>query len=256
MEYSTTTPATDPSTATAGGDAVDKPGPAHGTTRKRRRTVSYEQIERAACELMAAGERPTVLSVRKAIGRGSPNHITSDLQRFWKNQAALHASDPAALKSLPPELADAARAQWQMALLLAQQAAQSEDTAARAQLEQLKRENDLRARSMDLREKEWDLTARDRERALTDTRALVNELMKTLAIDREVLQERESRIADLESQIDEYRRQFATVIASAIAKNQALTTSKPRHQIQSKRKNSVMLKQRSTTQRTKAPTKR
>ena len=165
---------------------------AYGTTRDRGATVSYAEIERAARSLMAAGERPTVEAVRKTLGRGSPNHIASCMQTFWKNQAALNSGDPIALTRLPPELADAAVAQWEQALRLAQQTAQVEDSAARAHLEQLRRDTDLRAHSVELREKEWDLAARVRERALADAREHVNLLMKELATDRAELRAREA----------------------------------------------------------------
>src|SRR5208282_6120658 len=104
--------------------------PAYGTTRDRGATVSYAEIERAARSLMAAGERPTVQALRKALGRGSPNHLGPALKRFWKDQAALNAGDPIALTRLPPELADAAVAQWEQALRLSQQTAKYEDSQA------------------------------------------------------------------------------------------------------------------------------
>src|SRR5450631_1061604 len=154
---------------------------AYGTTRDRGATVSYAEIERAARSLMADGERPTIEAVRKTLGRGSPNHIATCMQKFWKNQAALNAGDPVALTRLPPELADAAVAQWEQALRLSQQTARVEDNTARAYLEQLRRDTDARARSVELREKEWDLAARVRERALADTREQVNLLLRQLA---------------------------------------------------------------------------
>src|ERR1700688_4015803 len=169
---------------------------AYGTTRDRGPTVSYAEIERAARSLMAGGERPTVEAVRKTLGRGSPNHIATCMQKFWKNQAALNAGDPIALTRLPPELADAAVAQWEQALRLSQQTATYEDSAARAHLEQLRRDTDARARSVELREKEWDLAARIRDRALADTREQVNILMNELATDRAELRFRDARIAD------------------------------------------------------------
>ena len=106
--------------------------PAYGEGRDRGPTVSYEEIERAARALMLDGERPTVQAVRTCLGRGSPNHIAISMQKFWKNQAALNAGDPIALTRLPPELADAAVAQWEQALRLAQQTAKVEDSAARS----------------------------------------------------------------------------------------------------------------------------
>jgi Plasmid replication region DNA-binding N-term len=116
---------------------------AYGATRQRGPTVSYEEIERGARDLMAKGQRPSVDGVRAALGRGSPNHIATCMQRFWKNQAAISTGNPLALTHLPPELAD----------------------AARAHLEQLRRETTQHAHAIELREKDWDLAARVRERA-------------------------------------------------------------------------------------------
>lgn len=223
---------------------------AYGTTRERGATVSYAEIERAARSLMAGGERPTVESVRKSLGRGSPNHLATCMQTFWKNQAALNSGDPIALTRLPPELADAAVAQWEQALRLALQTAQVEDSAARAHLEELRRDTDVRARSVELREKEWDLAARVRERALADAREHVNVLMKELATDRAELRAREARIIDLESQLDEHRRQFALVIARAISKNRAIAVKKPRRPIRLKPKKRVTEKKRIPSKRT------
>jgi hypothetical protein len=217
---------------------------AYGTTRERGATVSYAEVERTARSLMAAGERPTVESVRKTLGRGSPNHIATCMQTFWKNQAALNSGDPIALTRMPPELADAAVAQWEQALRLALQTAQVEDSAARARLEELRRGTEIRAHSVELREKEWDLAARVRERALADAREQVNVLTKELAIDHAELRARDSRIADLESQVEEHRRQLATVIARAIAKNRVSAVKKPKRKIRAKPKRSIRPKKR------------
>jgi hypothetical protein len=194
---------------------------AYGTTRERGATVSYADVERAARDLMAAGERPTVNAVLKTLGRGSPNHVTGCMQRFWKDQAALNAGDPVALTHVPPELAESARALWEQALRLSQQTAEHADSAARERLGELRRATDARARSQELREKEWDIAARVRERALTDAREHVNVLMKELVLNRAELRARDARIADLESQVDDHRRQLATVIARAISKSRA-----------------------------------
>ena len=78
-----------------------KEPPIYGVSRDRGPSVSYGEIERAARALMASGERPTVDAVRKALGRGSPNHLTESMQRFWRDQAALNAGDPVALTRLP-----------------------------------------------------------------------------------------------------------------------------------------------------------
>jgi hypothetical protein len=207
---------------------VNMPPAAYGTTRERGATVSYADVERAARGLMAAGERPTVNAVLKALGRGSPNHITSCMQRFWKDQSALNTGDPVALTRVPPEFAESARALWEQALRLSQQTAQHDDNAARARLDALRRETDIRARSQELREKEWEIAARVRERALSDAREHVNVLMQELVLNRAELRARDSRIADLETQLEQHRRQLATVIARAISKNRAAAARKPR----------------------------
>src|SRR5271156_783121 len=207
---------------------MSEPPPSYGTTRERGPTVSYAEIERAARAVMAQGLRPTGKAVLEHLGRGSPNHITEAMQRFWKDQAALNAGDPLALSRLPPELADAAVAQWEQALRLSQQTAHYEGNQARAQLEQLRRETDVRVRSVELREKEWDMAARVRERALGDAREQVNLLMKELALDRTELRSRDAHIAELENQLEEHRRQLVTVIARAVSKNRAGAPPKPR----------------------------
>ena len=200
---------------------------AYGEGRHRGATVSYGEIERAARDIMANGGRPTVEGVHKALGRGSPNHISMEMQKFWKNQSALNGGDPLALTRLPPELADAAVAQWEQALRLAHQNATHDDNAARAHLEQLRRDTDARAHSVELREKAWDMTARIRERALADARDQVNVLLKELAADRAELRFRDARIADLETQIEACRQQLTQLVARAVARNHALKTKKP-----------------------------
>jgi hypothetical protein len=215
---------------------MNTPYSSYGTTRERGPTVSYPEIERAARAVMAAGHRPTAKAVLEHLGRGSPNHIAESMQRFWKDQAALNAGDPLALSRLPPELADAAVAQWQQALRLSQQTAKYEDNEARAQLERLRRDTDLRVRSVDLREKEWDMAARVRERALADARDQVNLLMKELAIDRAELRARDARIADLDSQLEAQRLQLANLIARAVVRHRVRAKSKSRSRTSSRPK--------------------
>jgi hypothetical protein len=223
---------------------VTAPPGNYGTTRERAASVSFADIETAARQLMTAGGYPSVASVRKELKRGSTTTIAEAMRRFWKNQAALTAGDPVALTRLPPEFADAAVALWEQALRLSQQTAMVDDNAARARLEELRREATLRIHSVELREKEWDLAARVRERALADARDHVNVLMKELATDRAELRARDARIADLESQLDEHRRRLATVIARAIAKNRAIAIKKPQRPIRPKSNRPVVPKKR------------
>jgi chromosome segregation ATPase len=167
-------------------------------------------------------------------------------------QSALNRGDPVALTTLPPELAEAARAQWEKALLLAQQTAKHDDNGARAHLEQLKHDSELRVRSFELREKEWDLAARVRERALADARDHVNVLLKELAIDRAELRSRDARIADLESQLEDYRQQLATLVTRAVTRNRALKAKRPRPVATVKLKLKTQIRPRKRTQSPRA----
>jgi hypothetical protein len=198
----------------------------YGTTRERATSVSFADIEAAARRLMVAGGYPSVGAVRPELKRGSTTTIAEAMRRFWKDQAALNAGNPVALTRLPPEFADAAVALWEQALLLSQQTAVVDDNAARNHLEQLRRDTDARARSVELREKEWDMAARVRERALADTREQVNMLMQELATDRAELRARDARIADLESQVEKFRLQLNTVIARAVTRNRSVAREK------------------------------
>jgi plasmid replication DNA-binding protein KfrA len=200
----------------------------YGTSRERSASVSFAEIESAARKLMAAGDYPSVHAVRVEMGRGSTTTISHAMRRFWKDQAALNAGNPVALTRVPPEFADAAVELWEQALRLALQTAKSDDTAAHARLEGLKRDTDARARSIELREKEWDMAARVRERALSDTREQVNLLLKELGNATAESRARETRIADLETQLEAQRRQLVTVLASVVSKSRAASKAKPR----------------------------
>jgi hypothetical protein len=190
-------------------------------TRERAASVSYAEIEAVARRLMAAGAYASVAAVRKELKRGSTTTIAEAMRRFWKNQAALDAGNPIALTRLPPEFADAAVSLWEQALRLSQQTATADDNAARAHLEQLRRDTDFRVQSVELREKQWDMAARVRERALADAREQVGVLVGELAATRAELRSRDLQNADLGAQIEQLRQQLATVIAKAVARHRS-----------------------------------
>ena len=209
----------------------------YGTVRERTASVSFAEIENAARSLMAAGDYPSVAAVHKILGRGSTTTIADAMRRFWKDQAALNAGNPVALTRLPPEFADAAVDLWEQALRLSLQTAQQDDSAARAKLDEIKRDTESRAHSIELREKEWDMAARVRERALADAREQVSLLMKELALDRAELRSRGVRIADLENQLEDHRNQLSSVIRRAISRNRAVgaarASKKPARKVRS-----------------------
>jgi Plasmid replication region DNA-binding N-term len=231
---------------------VNSPDISYGTVRERGATVSFMEIGEAARMLMAVGEYPSVAAVRERLGRGSQTTIGDAMRRFWKDQAALNAGNPVALTRVPPEFADAAVALWEQALRLSLQTAKAEDSAAQAKLEAIKRDTDARAHSLELREKEWDMAARVRERALADAREQVNLLLKELGKATAETRARESRIADLENQLEDQRKQLVTVIANAIAKSRASKT-RPRRGSKSKPKGKAAAQTRPAKRKTSNP---
>jgi hypothetical protein len=227
----------------------DTPSAAYGTTRERGANLSHAEIERTALDLLNAGVRPSVALIRKQLQRGSPATIASSLKRFWRDLGTRAEGDPACLARLPSEIADLADGMWQRALSLAGQAARHEDNAARERLAQIKLENELRAQSFALREKEFETAARERERALTDARQHVAALMKMLESDRDQLRAKDVRIADLQSQNEDYRRQIAAVIERAVTRNRKQAPPRPTPRVAAKSKS----KRRSATTRSRHP---
>ena len=188
--------------------------------------VSYGDIERAAIGILKSERRPTVDTVRENLGRGSNNTIGEGLRRFWRDLGVRIEGDPAALSRMPPEIADLADGVWQRALKLAGEAAKNDDNAARERFKQIQIENELKAQSFALREAEWDAVARERERALADSRDHLLLTLKALNREQATLQARDARIADLETTVEQYRRQIASLIAAAVVKSRAVAVSK------------------------------
>lgn len=177
--------------------------------------VSYAEVERAAISILKSERRPTVETIREALGTGSPDTIATALKRFWRDLGARIEGDPAALTRMPSDIAELADGMWQRALKLAGEAAMNDDNAARERLRQLDLEVDIRRRSFELREKEIDTQARERERALDDAREHLLSLSKALAREQATNQAHEVRIAALDVEVAHYRQQIESLIASA-----------------------------------------
>ena len=201
---------------------------AYGATRERRANISYAEVERAALDILATERRPSVETVREHLGRGSPATIATSLKRFWRDLGVRAAGDPAALTRIPSEIIEAVEKIWQRSLALAAQASKHDDNAARERLEQIRIENEVRAQSFELREKEFETATRERERALADSRDHLLSTLRMLESDRATLRAREARIVALEAQVEDYRRQLATVIERAVSRNRTLAARKPR----------------------------
>ena len=221
-----------------------------------RTNVAYADVERAAIAILKSERRPTVETVREAIGRGSNDTIGEALRRFWRDLGARAEGDPAALARMPVEIAELADGVWQRALKLAGEAAKNSDNAARERLEHIQIENDLKATSFALREHELDRQARERERALADSREHLFLTLKTLAREQATNKSREARIADLESQLEEHRRQLARVIASAIAKNRKAVANRPQHKVRLRPKKRAAPKKRVPSKQPRRQVKR
>jgi hypothetical protein len=208
---------------------IDEPK-AYGEGRTRP-NVSYGDVERAAIVILKTRRRPTVATIREALGSGSPDTIADALNRFWGTLGARIEGDPAALSRMPPDIADLADGMWQRALKLAGEAATLDDNAARERLEQIQLENEIKKFSFELREKEMDTQARERERALADSRDHLLLLSKTLARNQALLSARDTRIAELENEVEQYRRQLAALIASAVAQQRSRRKPKAGHAV-------------------------
>ena len=196
--------------------AMTDPARPYGEGRIRS-NVSYADVERAAIAILKSERRPTVETIREALGGGSPDTIGDALRRFWRDLGARIDGDPAALSRMPAEIADIADGMWQRALKLAGEAAIIDDNAARERLRQLEVENDIMQRSFELREREIDAQARERERALADARDHLLSLSKALSREQATNHAQERRIAHLETEVAQYRQQIGALIAGAIA---------------------------------------
>lgn len=196
---------------------MSNPTKSYGEGRTRA-NVSYADVERAAISILKSERRPTVETIRAALGGGSPDTIGNALRRFWRDLGARADGDPAALTRMPADIATLADGMWQRALRLAADAAAHDDNAARERLRQLQVENDIKQRSFELRQQEIDTQARERERALVDTRDHLLSLSKALAREQATNQAQIRRIADLEAEVSQYRQQIGALIAGAIAR--------------------------------------
>ena len=106
----------------------------------------------------------------------------------------------------------------------------------------------------------YETTARERERALADSRDHLLSTLRMLESDRATLKAREKRIVEFEAQVEDYRRQLALVITRAVTKNRVLAERKarpvPRAKQKLKAKRRAVLKKPTRTARAKRKAKR
>jgi hypothetical protein len=145
---------------------------------------------------------------------------------------------------------------WQRSLALAAQTAKNDQNAAREKLDQIRIENDVRAQSFEMRERAYETATRERARALADSRDHLLSTLRMLESDRATLKARETRITELEAQVEDYRGQLAQVITRAVAKNRSLVERKARAGTKWKPKQSAKRRPGSTKPRRPPKSKR
>jgi chromosome segregation ATPase len=206
--------------------------------------VSYSQFERAADALLAAGEKPGLENVRQSIG-GSPETIRQMLKRYWTEVAALKRSPAEALLRLPSEIADLADEFWQRALSLSAQTASHNDNAARARLEQVKRENEVRSHALAVKERVLREREESRDKLTKELQEQVATLLSIVSRNTETIAALQTAKQEAEGQANDYRERLSRLITRAVARNQ--TATKPR--TPKKPSNPRKLKSRARTQK-------
>ena len=112
--------------------------------------VTLADITRAADELLAGGERPTVDGVRKILGTGSPNTVNTLLKQYYQTlPARLHL--PAPIATAAAELYEKVRATAVEELTAERASAQQQLTEDRDKLAQERRDFEAERSAMQQR---------------------------------------------------------------------------------------------------------
>lgn len=206
-------------------------------SQKSSRGVQQADVWAAADALIAAGDRPTIERVRQKIGSGSPNTVSPMLDAWYRTlPARLGVAAPAEGVPgyrLPPEVADAARALWELACRDASELSRQAHEAQRAVL-------DRREDALTVAESEF----QRREETFASSKASLEESVlrgnDTIAGLQRQLDAAQQRQAAMERQIEQLREALAgsqarqealrTEQAAALArKDGALTEMQQRH---------------------------
>ena len=202
--------------------------PAYGATRRRRATVSFAELERAATALLRSGLKPGIDSLRQALGGGSPQTIQALLSRYWRELGERIDGPAPALQRMPSDVADLADELWRRALALAAEASTQDDNAAKERLEQLQRDHDLRSHALALREREMATLLESRERTVRELESHLRTTMSLLSSGQATIRALEVRITAADAQAEEYRQRLAAVVARAGAHLRASKSREPR----------------------------
>jgi hypothetical protein len=193
--------------------------PVYGQTRKRREEVTYAQIERAATDILKTGVRPTLESVRAAVGGGSPRTILDGLNRYWRDLGNQVAGSPDTLRRLPAAVADLAEGLWQRALSVAVEAAQATHSDADAQLSRLKSQLELRSHTLSQREVELDELVRSRERTVKELEEHLRTALSMLNKKDATIAALESSLATVRQETEDHRHRLASMVQRAVMRH-------------------------------------
>jgi hypothetical protein len=116
--------------------------------------ITPADVDRAADNLLRAGERPTIERIRLRIGRGSPNTINPLLDAWWSRLASRLDAGPAALHRLPEPVLHAAEGLWLQALDDARRRAQLESGSSRKALARERQDLAVQSHVLSIRESE------------------------------------------------------------------------------------------------------
>jgi chromosome segregation ATPase len=77
--------------------------------------ITQEQVNAAADDLVAAGDKPTVEKIRQALGTGSPNTVTRMLNH-WRERLGQRLQEVIKLPDVPSEVGQAFAEVWRLSL--------------------------------------------------------------------------------------------------------------------------------------------
>jgi chromosome segregation ATPase len=200
--------------------------PSYGHTRKRREEVTYAQIERAATDILKTGVRPTLESVRAAVGGGSPRTILDGLNRYWRDLGNQVAGTPDTLRRLPAAVADLAEGLWQRALSVAIEAAQATHSDADGQLSRLKSQLELRSHTLSQREVELDELMRSRERTMKELEEHLRAAISMLSKRDATIAQLERRLAAARHETEEHRQRLSKMIQKAVTRQRNIPATR------------------------------
>jgi chromosome segregation ATPase len=181
--------------------------------------VTYSQIERAATDILKGGTRPTVASIRAALGGGSALTLMNGLNRYWQDLGNQVAGTPDTLRRLPAAVADLAEGVWERALTMATEAAAAKDAKRAPALSQQGRQLEMRAHTLSLREIELDGLLRSREQTARELEESLKIALAMLARRDASITSLEKRLAAAVQQTEGYRERLAQLIRSAVERH-------------------------------------